>query len=151
MKSEAFKPTGTMKPATLVSMGGMPRPTRMGPAPAPSMAAMAPGGTAISQKKESSFNPHGQQIKLMGAPSPLAPQGPAPAPEPRRASFQPQGQQLEMAGPPVPSAAAPRSESVFRVSLRGRNPDGSEWVSQHDAVFPGSGVQVGAAEVHQIS
>lgn len=148
MKAEAFKPTGTMKPAVLVSMGGPPRPTRMGAPSAPTMAPMAHGGTAISQKRESSFNPHGQPIRLMGAASPLDQQA-APAPEPKRASFQPQNPPVQMGAPS--QAMVPRVETVYRVSLRGRAPDGSEWVANYDAVFPGAGIQVGAPEVQPLS
>lgn len=152
MKAEAFKPTGTMKPATLVSMGGPPRPTRMGPSPASVIAPMGPGGAPISQKRESSFNPHGQPVRLAGTPSPLAQQPSAPAQPPspsRKASFQPQGEQVRMAGQNQP--AEQRVETVYRVSLRGRAPDGSEWVANYDAVFPSAGVEVGAPEVQPIS
>lgn len=157
MKADAFKPQGSMRPATLVSMGAPPGPTRMsplGPQQHGSPLPLDPNsrGAAISSNKEVPRN--ATQVRIAGPmSSPLmgAPQGGASAAEPRKAAFQPQSGQLVLSGVPVPSASAPRAETVYRVSLRGRSPDGAEWVANYDAVFPGSGVQVGAAEVQPLT
>lgn len=166
MQKDAFKPQG--REISVVGMGGpmpMPGQNRMmavapaGPARQPVQAqgplAVAPAGrgAAIGGQKEV---PRGaQQVRMaMASPPPLD-----GSPIDRGGSFQPSQPALatapapapgpEMGGGPAPEAPRPflqrtsNGQSVFRVTMRCRMGDGSEYMSMHDAEFP-----AGAQPVH---
>jgi hypothetical protein len=147
--------TGAAAPRRMVQM---PQPTTMGrqahaQAPAP-QAAPVGRGAPISDRS-GAFKPMGAALQLAGPASPLLDGGPVD----RSANFQPsdpsqvmpgpQQQQQELAAAPQHLAQAPRpflqrqqqqqpqyGETVFRVTMRGRMADGSEYASVYDAVMP---------------
>ena len=154
MQPEAFKPQGGSG-VTIVSMGAPPK--RMAPVGAARSAPLpmdpASRGAAISSTKEI---PRGaKEVKMAGTNGETSPAA-APQEMRRQAAFQPQvaplgGLQPALAQPkPFLPSVAPRGETVYRVSLRGRTADGAEWVSTYDAVFP-IGTQAGAPEAQLLS
>lgn len=163
MQKDAFKPQGreisVMGMASPLAQSGNQRmvPMAMPPAQgraqqAPAAPAAAPRGAQPISDRSGAFKPMGQPVRLAGAGTPALDNGPVD----RGASFQPSqpvaiapGPQAEMAAPPQQHLAqAPRpflqrepsDASVFRVTMRGRLADGSEYASVYDAVMP-AGVQ----------
>jgi len=162
MQKDAFKPQGreisvmgTGSP--LLGQGNMP--TRMmsvGPTPAQGRQAVATapaprGGGAPISDRSTAFKPMGQPVRIIGGGGPALEGGAVD----RAASFQPSQPALaaapapapapgpEMAGEPLP--VAPRGpflqrnqngSTIFRVTMRGRSPDGAEYASVYDAEFP---------------
>lgn len=159
MQKDAFKPQG--REISVMGMGsplaqqGNQRmvPMAMPPAPGRQQQAapsMVRGATPVSDRA-SAFKPMGQPVRMAGGAAPALDGGAVD----RGAAFQPSqpvaiipGPQAEMAAPPqqpqlAPHPFLPREPSdptVFRVTMRGRMADGSEYASVYDAVMP-SGAQ----------
>jgi hypothetical protein len=161
MQKDAFKPQGREisvmgMGSPLAVQGNAPR-RQMPPAPTmgrsqPSAQPPAPtapvGRGAPISDRAASFKPMGTQVRMAGSSMPLL----DGAPVDRGTSFQPSeptqiipATQPELAAAPAQLLAqAPRpflqrqqpNETVFRVTMRGRTADGSEYASVYDAVMP---------------
>lgn len=153
MQKDAFKPVG--REISVVGMGNplmgqgnmrmvpMAQPPAQGRQQAPAPAPAARGGAPISDRS-AAFKPMGQPVRLASAPGPVLDGGAVD----RSASFQPsQPTAIIPQSEPAPSPSmaqaprpflqrAPSGETVFRVTMRTRLGDGSEYASDYDAVMP---------------
>jgi hypothetical protein len=160
MQKDAFKPIG--REISVMGMGSpavqggnqrmvpMAMPPPQGRQQQPAAASVMRGATPVSDRA-SAFKPMGQPVRMAGGAVPVLDGGAVD----RGAAFQPSqpaalvpGPQAEMAAPPQQPQLAPRpflsrepsDPTVFRVTMRGRMADGSEYASVYDAVMP-SGAQ----------
>jgi len=151
MQQDAFKPNG--KEISIVGMGGNGNSAvavagigkRMAPVGRPSAPGMAPlpmdpmsRGGGVSAKHSVPTN--AQQVRLMGSeqmrqPS-LLPEVKAPAQV--EAPSAPEQQPAAAMGQQQPflNRQVVKDRETVRVSIRGRAPDGTEWLAPYDAEFP---------------
>ena len=158
MQKDAFKPPG--REISVMGMGNPlmgqgnvgPRMIQTGSPPPqgrqvqPAMAPPRGGGGAPISNRSDSFKPMGQPVRIMGGGAPGLDGGAVD----RGASFQPSQPSLAPVPAPAPSPEmgnvpqAPRpflqrtqnGTVIFRVTMRGRSPDGAEYASVYDAEFP---------------
>lgn len=146
MQQDAFKPQGQQ--INVVGMNGgvsvIGVGKRMAPAQRPSSPAMAPlpmdpmsRGGGISQKHSVPTN--AKEVRLMGAegmrrqtllPDTRMPIGAPAVPEAQQQPAAALGQQQPFLNRQT------KDREIVRVSIRGRAPDGSEWLAPYDAEFP---------------
>lgn len=149
MQQDAFKPNG--REISIVGMGGNSAVAvvgvgkRMAPVGRPSAPGMAPlpmdpmsRGGGVSAKHSVPTN--AKQVRLMGAeqmqqPS-LLPEVKAPAQVETPAAPQPQQAGMGQQQPFLNRQQAVKDRETVRVSIRGRAPDGTEWLAPYDAEFP---------------
>ena len=148
MQQDAFKPQGQQ--ISVIGMAGSTPIAGIGKRMAPVGRLSAPGmaplpmdpmsrGGGVSQKHSVPTN--AKQVRLMGAeqmqqPS-LLPEVRSPAPQAGAPEAQPQQQAaMGQQQPFLNRQQAAKDRETVRVSIRGRAPDGSEWLAPYDAEFP---------------